>query len=461
METNISIAGQIIDLFGGIRPMAAKLDTPVTTVQGWKKRGIIPQSRHADILAAAERESIALDPGLLSQTDPATAVRPQARIVEPSPVAGIEAVAPRRNPIAIAAVSISVVVLFLAAGAVFAGWYLYLQPLRMRVAALEANRADPALSADLTARIAKLEAIVPQNRADSTNDGDGGRIAAMEQQIAALKAGSAESVELSKRLSDLQIAAGSRELLTQSIHDIQSSAAATQGEVERLATQFTALGVRLDKVDAVLAEKRQQTLRAEAVILGVGQLRAALRDSKPFSKEIAALKPLVGSDAEMLALLDQIQPFAEDGVETLGELKADFDRLAPNIVRSAVVGDGASWWRQALYRVASVISIRRVGDGVMGDNAEAVVARAGAKLDGDDLQGALTALRGLTGMPADVAQPWIVSAGQRIAADAAESEMTRIAIDRVAAGNPPVSPPPISMPPVSSQADQRSQEQAQ
>jgi hypothetical protein len=337
-----------------------------------------------------------------------------------------------------------------AVGAGFSGWYLYLQPLQSRVAALETHRADPTISADLTARVAKLEAI------NSTNDGDGGKIAALEQQIAALKAGSAEFAELSKRLSDLQIAAGSRELLTQSIHDIQSSAAATQGEVERLAIQFTALGVRLDKVDAALAERRQQALRAEAVILGVGQLRAALRDSKPFPKEISALRPLIGSDADMLGLLDQIQPFAEDGVETLTELKTDFDRLAPNIVRSAVVGDGASWWRQALYRVASVISIRRVGDGVKGDNAEAIVARAGAKLDGDDLQGALTALRALTGMPADVAQPWIVSAGQRIAADAAESEMTRIAIDRVAAGNPQV-----SMPPVSPQADQRPQEQAQ
>ncbi len=456
----MSIAGQIIDLFGGIRPMAAKLDTPVTTVQGWKKRGIIPHSRHADIEAAAARENIALDPAALSQTDPA-ATRLQGRTAESLPMAGIEAVPPRTSRAAFLSLFLFALVLIFAGGAMFACWYLYLQPLQTRVAALEANRVDPALSADLTARIAKLETIVPQNRADATNDGDGGRIAAIEQQIAALKAGSAESVELSKRLSDLQIAAGSRDLLTQSIHDIQSSAAATQGEVERLATQFTVLGVRLDKVDAALAERRQQALRAEAVILGVGQLRAALRDSKPFPKEIAALKPLVGSDAEMLALLDQIQPFAEDGVETLGELKADFDRLAPNIVRSAVVGDGASWWRQALYRVASVISIRRVGDGVKGDNAEAVVARAGAKLDGDDLQGALTALRALTGMPADVAQPWIVSAGQRIAADAAESEMTRIAIDRVAAGNPPVSMSPVSTPPVSPQTDQRPQEQAQ
>ena len=54
-------AERIIARFGGIRPMAAKLGIAVTTVQGWKERGTIPQPRHADILAAAKAESITVD----------------------------------------------------------------------------------------------------------------------------------------------------------------------------------------------------------------------------------------------------------------------------------------------------------------------------------------------------------------------------------------------------------------
>jgi len=50
----------VIDRFGGIRPMAAKLDVPVTTVQGWKKRGHVPINRHGDLKAAAERLGIEL-----------------------------------------------------------------------------------------------------------------------------------------------------------------------------------------------------------------------------------------------------------------------------------------------------------------------------------------------------------------------------------------------------------------
>lgn len=53
-------ASDIIDLFGGIRPMAAKIDTPVTTVQGWKKRDVIPAARRDQIIQAAKDNDIDL-----------------------------------------------------------------------------------------------------------------------------------------------------------------------------------------------------------------------------------------------------------------------------------------------------------------------------------------------------------------------------------------------------------------
>ncbi len=43
----------VIRKFGGIRPMAGKLEIAFTTVQGWKQRGHIPPSHHRRILDAA------------------------------------------------------------------------------------------------------------------------------------------------------------------------------------------------------------------------------------------------------------------------------------------------------------------------------------------------------------------------------------------------------------------------
>lgn len=59
-ENALKNASAIIERFGGIRPMAAKVGAPVTTVQGWKKRDVIPAARRDDVLKAANENSIDL-----------------------------------------------------------------------------------------------------------------------------------------------------------------------------------------------------------------------------------------------------------------------------------------------------------------------------------------------------------------------------------------------------------------
>lgn len=51
-------ASAIIERFGGIRPMAAKMGVPVTTVQGWKKRDVIPGNRRDDVTRAAAENDV-------------------------------------------------------------------------------------------------------------------------------------------------------------------------------------------------------------------------------------------------------------------------------------------------------------------------------------------------------------------------------------------------------------------
>jgi hypothetical protein len=456
--------GRVIDSFGGIRPMATKLAVPVTTVQGWKKRGIIPQARHADILAVANREGISLDPIELAATDTGLGPRTETRTFEPAIDAPPEIAEPARPafsapPIvpapappqtvvvrrgggaAYAAMLISLLVATGVAGAGYIGWQYYFEPLEAKVAALEARPGGGA-SDELVRRVAKLEADIAQASAPPAAQGaepasaESERLAALEKQLAELKAGSDRTEQLAKNLSDLQVAAGGRELLAQSIRDIQSSTAATQGEVERLGAQVTAFGTRLDQVDAALADKRQQALRAEAIVLAVGQLRTALASSKPFTSELGALRALAGGDADMAAAMDQIEPFADSGVPTYDDLSKDFARMAPILVRSAVVGDGQSWWRQALYHIETVISIRRVGENTPGDTTDAIVARAEAKVDENDLPGAIAALKSLTGLPADMASSWVHDAGHRVTVDGVEDRLTEIAIGHVAGGAP-------------------------
>lgn len=51
-------AQPVIDAFGGLRPLANRLDLTASTVQGWKKRGMIPEARADAVLAAAREDGI-------------------------------------------------------------------------------------------------------------------------------------------------------------------------------------------------------------------------------------------------------------------------------------------------------------------------------------------------------------------------------------------------------------------
>lgn len=81
-------AEAIIEAFGGIRPMANIMGIAATTVQGWKKRGVIPMKRKASMLKAAEENNIDLSAMLSGSTAPslavvAEAIAPETESVEP------------------------------------------------------------------------------------------------------------------------------------------------------------------------------------------------------------------------------------------------------------------------------------------------------------------------------------------------------------------------------------------
>ncbi|WP_299376437.1 carph-isopro domain-containing protein [uncultured Kiloniella sp.] len=60
---------EIINAFGGLRPLASKLGIAVSTVQGWKERDSIPSARHEDILRAAAKAKITLDVVRVRESD--------------------------------------------------------------------------------------------------------------------------------------------------------------------------------------------------------------------------------------------------------------------------------------------------------------------------------------------------------------------------------------------------------
>jgi hypothetical protein len=427
-ETGPGVAGiateRLIERFGGIRPMAAKLKIPVTTVQGWKKRGAIPASRHSDILAAAEAHAIPIEIIDVAATEPMMGEGVAGDRLEPQ-TPGKQRL--WTDPLLWVGVSIAAFV-FIAAMLVFTGLYIVKQKnadLAHRVNMLEAQVAS---ATTLEGRMAALE------KASRAAPAVEGQAADAQKRLADLASESAEIAALSQKMQDMQIANGNGTLLAQTVSGLQQTVASLQTSLQNLSQSMEAIKAKVAGMDAAFNERRIENARQFAILLAIDQLKAVASTSQPFATELNAARTLAHDDPEMMKPLDALAPYAEDGAATLNELRAEFADKATDIVRSNVVGDGQSYFRQALYQLGSVLSVRRVGSNVASKNIpETAVARAESKLEEDDLAGAVSSLGILTGLPKEVAAGWIDAATRRLAVDAALTSLSEAALQRLGA----------------------------
>ena len=170
------------------------------------------------------------------------------------------------------------------------------------------------------------------------------------------------------------------------------------------------------------------TAAAPAVVLAVGQLRAALRTSGPFAKELAAVAAVAGKDPDAAPAIAELRPHAATGIATLETLRRRFDATAGEIVRASLGVEGAGWGERAGRWLTSLVTVRRTAATAVGDGTDAVVARAEALLQAGDLIAATQALGALKGAPAAAADAWLTDARARLAAEQGIAKLHIIAI---------------------------------
>jgi hypothetical protein len=480
---------RIIERFGGIRPMAHKLDTPVTTVQGWKKRGAIPLSRHADLRAAAAKYKITLDEADLEAAIPAedrhttddkpadadtiaatvaasdvpppagepvaepvtveAAPEPQSEPVVPEPVVierreTIDTPPPpvvERRSGAGFATAVSLLALLVGAAALSEPWWSPRvpgwpkPPAATTTAVPVAPAVDPGLSAQvqqLNDRLAKLE----QRPAAAGNGGASVDLSPLTARLDALEkrpaptAAAAPSVDPAalKGLSDrIAVLEGKPAADPQVGQDVT----ALKQQVSTLAQQATALTQQA-------TSKQDAAASAQALVLAAGQLRGALSGSGPFQGELQAVKALGSNDAQLNQALDSIAPYAGKGIPTQPQLADRLDRQAGDIVRAALKGEGGNWIKEVTGTLSTLVTVRRQGGDVVGDTPEAVVARAQAALNAGNLKGAVDEMSTLQGPAATAAAGWLTDAKARLAANNAGQQLTgrSIALMSAASGGP-------------------------
>jgi len=480
---------RIIEAFGGIRPMAAKLTVPVTTVQGWKRRNAIPEQRHADIQAAAKTHGIALDPAELARTRPAT---PEEGVSEPSDLSDpenppgpprvgpptIPPPPPAEPPGNVAKSAWTAALVAIVAAAVSATAPIWSPSLFGPATPAPTTQGSPTLG-DRVAFIEKRLADLPSGTAEAI-DGLGKRVEALEKppegalDPAAIEKGRADLAArvdaLQQKLDQLgaQPPAPANTAQTQPaqpqqpaappaagpapeavaaletrIAALESAQAAVKTLSETVATlssgnqanasTLATLQQQVDTVKAAVERLRSNDSGAQALSLAAGQLRSAIDTGAPLAETLTLLRGLAQSDPTMANAVAALEPAAK-GVPSRAALATGFAQAA-EAARKADKPQSGDWIDRSLSVVEDLVSVRPAPGEVEGDGTGAVLARAEGRLQRGDLAGAVEAVKGLSGPAASAMAAWRTQTESRLAAETALQGLSTLAVQRLAAGS--------------------------
>ena len=222
-------------------------------------------------------------------------------------------------------------------------------------------------------------------------------------------------------------------------------------EMAVLRAEITTLHTALQALDQSVTGQREQTkalgeamgtrnageqkalvaARASAVIGVAARLSAALDSGLPFAADLNLLAPLAQGDAKLTEVAAALQPYAQAGVASRAALAASFPAVAKAALADDVADD--SFGERLLGKVRSIVSLRRVGDDVPGDSAEAKLARAEAALDAGDLAKAVDLMKSLPPQTAKATSAWLARAEAHLAAKRAIDALAAQAISLLGA----------------------------
>ncbi len=323
-----------------------------------------------------------------------------------------------------------------------------LTPLADRIAKLEAAPSAPDKSADLAkldarlndlegrepqappemgalaSRVSQLEANLESMAEAAKNGGSVADAAAISQQIG----------EAEKRL-DAKIAmalagakstdAGALKALQKEIAGIDAKLRAlTEAELSsgdaHLAPEVAVIDERLAKLESVLpaladaADREARDTKSATVAIAFANLRAAVSEGRPYVSELATLAALSPGTGDIGGLLD----YEDKGIPTLPELTRSFQVAKDTALATPATDADDSVLGRLMSSAESLVKVQRIDAEAEGDGADAVLARAAAKLKQGDFAAMVKEVETLTGAQETAFATWLDQARARLGANA-------------------------------------------
>ncbi len=226
-------------------------------------------------------------------------------------------------------------------------------------------------------------------------------IAALASRLAKLEAAPDSQIRFDadeRRLADLDVRLATLER--------NAPAADLQQRIAALATEQAALATRLAKLEAADPSAAMKRAAAE---LALANLVRASADG-PFAAELKTFRALM-PDADEASVLAAIAP---GGAPTQIDLAARFPSVAAKALAAERAGTATTWLGRLWASLANVVVVRRIGE-AKGMASEAILARAGTRLNAGDLAAAVAQAQMLKGPARAAVQDWLAGAEARLA----------------------------------------------
>lgn len=196
--------------------------------------------------------------------------------------------------------------------------------------------------------------------------------------------------------------------------------------VTALKDEVAALSARIQALED--GSRADPTAPAQALVLGVTQLRSRLTGDSPFAAELAALETIAAGDATVMAALHRLKPHAEVGVPSEAALTARFAKVAQAVMSARSTSEAGGWLGAVKEGLGGLVTVRRTNPAEITDQVERAVAVAEAALELGELGEAVQVLSEVQGAPGEAAAAWLGDAHARLDAEAALEDLHRHAL---------------------------------
>ncbi|HEX4197065.1 MAG TPA: mitofilin family membrane protein [Caulobacteraceae bacterium] len=197
-------------------------------------------------------------------------------------------------------------------------------------------------------------------------------------------------------------------------------------------SDLASLTARIDRLSA----DDQRLRQAAAEALAAADVGQAAQTSRPFADQLATLQRLLPDSPDLHTLAG----YAASGAPSRAALAMQLDGLADRVAvaaREPPPDSGAL--AHLAHMLAAVFTIRRV-DRLTGSDPDAILARAQARADDGDIEGAVAELDNLSAPGREAAGAWRAEAERRIEIDRLTTAIRGGAERDLAQAQPPPEP---------------------